>query len=933
VVSWGDKTFGGTAPTGLSGITQIFSNSYAFAALRGDGTVVCWGPDIYGGTVPSGLSGVTQIFSTKTAFAALKGDGSVISWGSSANGGTAPTGLGGVIQIFSTDTAFAALKRDGTVVCWGDSRSGGNAPLGLSGVTQIVANSYAFTALKSDGRVVSWGNAGNGGSAPQGLTGVVGFADPFTDDRLTLPTISLTLASARVMEDGAGNLVYTFTRSSPITSALTINYSVSGTAALATDYTGIPSLSGPKTLTFLAGSATATVTVDPTADSLCEDDETVELTLAPGSGYTLGTPGAVVGTIANDDLPTVTLSVSPASVLEDGVSNLIFTFSRTGPTSSGLAINYTVAGTATLGTDYLGIAATPATKVVTFLAGSSTAIVTVDPIADSTIEADETVQLTLAPGSGYSVGTPGAVVGTIANDDVPTVTLSVSPASVLEDGVSNLIFTFSRTGPTSSGLAINYTVAGTATLGTDYLGIAATPATKVVTFLAGSSTAIVTVDPIADSTIEADETVQLTLAPGSGYSVGTPGAVVGTIGNDDVPTVILSVSPASVLEDGVSNLVFTFSRTGPTSSGLAINYTVAGTATLGTDYLGIAATPATKVVTFLAGSSTAIVTVDPIADSTIEADETVQLTLAPGSGYSVGTPGAVVGTIGNDDVPTVTLSVSPASVLEDGVSNLVFTFSRTGPTSSGLAINYTVAGTATLGTDYLGIAATPATKVVTFLAGSSTAIVTVDPTADSTNEADETVQLTLAPGSGYSVGTPGAVVGTIANDDVQASSTTTLTANQSSLLLLGLAAINGTGNALANVIKGNGANNILDGKEGVDVLTGLGGADTFLFSTQSVFGAATADHITDFSSAEADKIQISRSAFGLAVNASVSFTAVSTDAGLNAALGSASLFVYDSRNGSLFWNQNGMVAGFGSGGIFAILDNKPALTVNPIGLI
>ncbi|MFM7528949.1 MAG: glycoside hydrolase family 9 protein, partial [Nodosilinea sp.] len=262
----------------------------------------------------------------------------------------------------------------------------------------------------------------------------------------------------------------------------------------------------------------------------------------------------------------VTLAISPASVLENGTTNLVYTFSRTGPTTSALTVNYTVGGTATLGTDYTGIAASPATKTLSFAAGSATAIVTVDPTADSTVEPDETVALTLAAGTGYTVGTTTPVTGTITNDDValPTITLAVSPASVLENGTANLVYTFSRTGPTTSALTVNYTVGGTATLGTDYTGIAPSPATKTLSFAAGSSTAIVTVDPTADSTVEPDETVALTLATGTGYTVGTTTPVTGTITNDDValPAITLAVSPASVLENGTANLVYTFSRTG-----------------------------------------------------------------------------------------------------------------------------------------------------------------------------------------------------------------------------------------------------------------------------------------------------------------------------------------------------------------------------------
>jgi hypothetical protein len=283
-----------------------------------------------------------------------------------------------------------------------------------------------------------------------------------------------------------------------------------------------------------------------------------------------------------------------------------------------------------------------------------------------------------------------------------------------------------------------------------------------------------------------------------------------------------------------------------------VNYTVGGTATLGTDYSGIAATPATKTVSFAANSATAFVTVDPTADAVIEPDETVALTLASGTGYTVGTTAAVVGTILNDDLPVITLAVAPtAGVSEDGTANLIYTFSRTGFTTSALTVNYTVGGTATLGTDYSGIAATPATKTVSFAANSATATVTVDPTADTTIEPDETVALTLAAGTGYSIGTTAAVVGTILNDDISSLTTYTLGAGQSSLLLLGSDQINGIGNDLGNTITGNSNNNRLVGLLGADSLTGGGTADNDLFVynslNESLLGTGSSfDVITDF---------------------------------------------------------------------------------------
>ncbi|MDD1422707.1 choice-of-anchor L domain-containing protein, partial [Dolichospermum sp. ST_sed1] len=276
--------------------------------------------------------------------------------------------------------------------------------------------------------------------------------------------VSLSVAPASVVEDGTGNLVYTFTRASgtttpiDLTSPLTVNYNVGGSATLDSDYTQTGAASFSSTtgkITFAAGSATATLTIDPTVDTTIESNETVALTLASGSGYSVDTATAVIGTIVDDDTPVISLSLNPTSVTEDGTSNLVYTFTRTGSTISGLTVNYGVSGTATLGTDYVATGAasfTATTGTITFAAGSSTATLTIDPTPDTTVESDETVALTIAPATGYTVGTNTAVTGTILNDDtiVTTVTLAVNTTSVAENGTTNPVYTFTRTGVTTN---------------------------------------------------------------------------------------------------------------------------------------------------------------------------------------------------------------------------------------------------------------------------------------------------------------------------------------------------------------------------------------------------------------------------------------------------------------------------------------------------
>src|SRR5206468_442428 len=131
---------------------------------------------------------------------------------------------------------------------------------------------------------------------------------------------------------GATNLLYTFARSGDLGAALTINFVVGGTATFGIDYTTSGAASfgaSPGTVTFAAGESAATVTVDPTADTTVEPDETVVLTVAAGSGYTIGSPTTATGTITNDDVvASVGVTVPPATVRMDGATNLLYTFTR-----------------------------------------------------------------------------------------------------------------------------------------------------------------------------------------------------------------------------------------------------------------------------------------------------------------------------------------------------------------------------------------------------------------------------------------------------------------------------------------------------------------------------------------------------------------------------------------------------------------------------
>jgi hypothetical protein len=48
----------------------------------------------------------------------------------------------------------------------------------------------------------------------------------------------------------------------------------------------------------------------------------------------------------------------------------------------------------------------------------------------------------------------------------------------------------------------------------------------------------------------------------------------------------------------------------------------------------------------------------------------------------------------------------------------------------------------------------------------------------------------------------------------------------------------------------------------------------------------------------------------------------------NAAAGSTAKIIYNSSNGDLYYNADGATAGLGNGSQFAVVQGKPALTVN-----
>ncbi|MCA2506290.1 MULTISPECIES: Calx-beta domain-containing protein, partial [unclassified Microcystis] len=302
----------------------------------------------------------------------------------------------------------------------------------------------------------------------------------------------------------------------------------------------------------------------------------------------------------------------------------------------------------------------------------------------------------------------------------------------------------------------------------------------------------------------------------------------------------------------------TFTRTGDTTNPLTVNYTVEGTATNGSDY-----TLLPTSVTFAANSATATVTVDPTPDTIVESDETVILTLASGTGYTVGTTTPVTGTITNDDFSQ--LSINDITVVEGKDNNAILTVTVDNPNPQPITFNYTTGPIdATVDVDY-----TSKTGTITIAANTATATISIPILNDNLNEADEVFTVTLSNPVNATINPDEAIGQVIITDTLQSAITRTLPNNVENLRLIGSNNINGTGNASNNNITGNSGINQINGGAGIDNLTGGLGADTFIFQ----FGQSTistSDRITDFA-INSDKIDLLTQA-GTATSAPSNFS-------------------------------------------------------------
>ncbi|MGI9249991.1 MAG: Calx-beta domain-containing protein, partial [Pseudohongiellaceae bacterium] len=575
------------------------------------------------------------------------------------------------------------------------------------------------------------------------------------------PIVSLSADSLSVNEDM--NLEFVVELSAPSTRNARVNYATSDGSALAVnspqttgvavageDYTGA---SG--TLNFIAGETTATITVAVTDDNISERpvDETLTLTLSRPALTQLSTSSitVAVGTIVDDEGDAV-LSVGAATAPES--TNMVFPVTLAPASGQTVVVSYATAdgggpdstnGVAEAGKDYNAISGT----MLTFMPGVAGGQVTVTVLDDDITEGNEDLTLTLSGATNATLAADGAsAVGTITDDEMPTLSISASASPVFEGADAVFVIT-------STNSPMSDTVVGV--VGVEVGDFVSDALPTRVTLAANETIVALTVATTDDIVDEADGSltmqIDFTNTPPI-YTMGSATIATVTLLDNDVPAV--SVADTSAAES--TNLIFTVTISPVSYQTVLVKHDTAnGSAEAGKDYIAIT----NAMLTFAPGDSVGHITVTIINDDITESRENLTLTLSSTTNSTFTDPEAT-GTIIDDEMPTLSINASASSITEG--DNAVFII-----TSTNSPMDDTVVGVAGIETGNFVTNALPTTA--TLAANKATTTLTIATTDDMINETDGSLTMQLNIGStlpNYQEGSASTATVNIADNDVPA---------------------------------------------------------------------------------------------------------------------------------------------------------------------
>ena len=353
------------------------------------------------------------------------------------------------------DTVESGAARTATAGFWTGSINDGRKD---SIATRRLGATTPATARVSIGNPLSDMSAMSDASLP-----MLAMSPVFKVEAAATPELTFASAAYSEAEDG-GSVDVTVNASSAPSAALTVNLdSQAETATEASDYTAPPT-----TFTFPAAMTSHTFSVNITDDNTAEGDETFTMTLASGTGYTVGMPATTTVTITDDDTPPVAVTMSASDGNSDGNAveggagttgyrTITIALGRALAGSEQVTVPLTVVG-ATVATDYT-FALQPSTQTgvslntsgsnsaqnpaVVFASGAQTATLRLTPV-DNNVRTQPYVIVDYGTGArvpsgsgGVTLDTPtGGPIGVVLVDD-ETGDIVLPAGAGFRPGVSN----------------------------------------------------------------------------------------------------------------------------------------------------------------------------------------------------------------------------------------------------------------------------------------------------------------------------------------------------------------------------------------------------------------------------------------------------------------------------------------------------------------
>ncbi len=549
-----------------------------------------------------------------------------------------------------------------------------------------------------------------------------------TDDESTL---DVTLNSSSISE-AAG------------TKAVTGKVSI--TQALSTDLTITLAITGgssrlsasTSTVTIYAGDTEATFTLNATDNTTYEGTETATVR-ATATGWV--TDKATIS-VTDNELPGLTVALSPTSISESSTGKVVGTVYRQGDTSSPLTVTISSSDTSeawfkieTKDTDGNVIKTTYVDSItVTIAKGATSADFDIYAHDDNIVDGTQSVTIK-AEATNYTTDT--ATLSVTDDDVAKTLAISLSSSSVIESK-GQFTGTITRTGSTTDELKVTITSSDTSEIGLFYDEDTGTYTDSiVVTIEAGKTSADFPIYVINDTIVDGTQSVKLT-AKATDFTDAT--ASVSVTDDDVAKTLSVSLSSSSVVETK-GKFTGTVTRTGSTDT--AIQVTITSTDLSEAAFKKDDGTYTdTITVTIGIGQTSVDFDIYAIDDSAVDGTKTVTIKAE----YSEYTTGTASLSVTDDDVAkTITIELNPSSISEkDGKTTGTITLSQAATADMIITLTADDATEAVL-----------ATTTVTIIKGSTTGTFTINAADDSIVDGTQSVVITAADSSNlnYSAGT------------------------------------------------------------------------------------------------------------------------------------------------------------------------------------